>query len=86
MSIVGFEPHLMSNLVKRWERWCLKPREVESMSGLTQLQDQDFALPALHWFRVPPTGLAEGWFLAEGLFEQFGAEELLGVLPGTGGR
>lgn len=90
MSIVRFEPHLMSSLVKRWERGCVKPREVKSTSGLTQPQDPGSALPALHWFHIPPTGLAaglaEGWFLAEGLFEQLGAEELLGVLTGTGGR
>lgn len=57
MSIVRFEPHLVSNLAKRWERWYLEPREVKGMSGLTQLQDPGLLNPALHWFHSPPTGL-----------------------------
>lgn len=34
MSIVRFEPHLLSNLVKRREGWSVKPQEVKGSSGL----------------------------------------------------
>lgn len=81
MGIVRLEPLLMSNLVKRSERWYLKPREVKGTSGLTQPQDPGIRAPVLHCPQ-PSHGLAgracRGWFLAEGLFEQFGAEEWLG--------
>lgn len=59
VGIVGWEPLLVSNLGKRWERVYRKPREVEGTSGLTKRRDPGLGLLS-STVRSPPTGWPAG--------------------------
>lgn len=89
MSIVRFEPHLMSNLVKRRERWYVKPQEVKGTSGLPAAGPGPLT-PRPPLVPQPTHGADRGglqkpvW--VQDLFEQLGAGKSVKVLTGMRGR